>query len=82
MKAASLPHEGGFIALRRRLHQSSKAPSKKRTERFSKDDVLTVLIHLGCLSFDPDKSEFYIPNKEVRIEMTNAVEASGWKLKL
>ena len=45
----------------------------------SKDDVLTVLIHLGYLSFNPDKSECYIPNKEVRIEMTNAVEATGWK---
>ena len=45
----------------------------------SKDDVLTVLIHLGYLSFDPDKSECYIPNKEVRIEMTNAVEATDWK---
>ena len=45
----------------------------------SKDDVLTVLIHLGYLAFDPDKSECYIPNKEVRIEMTNAVEATGWK---
>lgn len=44
-----------------------------------KDDVLTVLIHLGYLSFDPDKSECYIPNKEVRIEMTNAVEATDWK---
>ena len=45
----------------------------------SKDDVLTVLIHLGYLSFDPDKSECYIPNKEVRIEMNNAVETTGWK---
>ena len=45
----------------------------------SKDDVLTVLIHLGYLSYDPDKSECYIPNKEVRIEMTNAVEATDWK---
>ncbi|MDD6977453.1 MAG: AAA family ATPase [Prevotellaceae bacterium] len=45
----------------------------------SKDDVLTVLIHLGYLSFDSDKSECYIPNKEVRIEMTNAVEATDWK---
>lgn len=45
----------------------------------SKDDVLTVLIHLGYLSFNDDKSECYIPNKEVRIEMTNAVEATEWK---
>lgn len=44
----------------------------------SKDDVLTVLIHLGYLSFDENTSECYIPNKEVFIEMTNAVEATGW----
>ena len=43
-----------------------------------KDDVLTVLIHLGYLSFDENKGECYIPNKEVRIEMTNAVEDTGW----
>lgn len=45
----------------------------------SKDDVLTVLIHLGYLSYDKNKSECYIPNKEVRLEMTNAVEDTGWK---
>ena len=45
----------------------------------SRDDVLTVLIHLGYLSFDEHKSECCIPNKEVRIEMTNAVEATDWK---
>lgn len=45
----------------------------------SKDDVLTVLIHLGYLSYDKKKGECYIPNKEVRLEMTNAVEDTGWK---
>lgn len=45
----------------------------------SKDDVLTVLIHLGYLSYDKNKGECYIPNKEVRMEMTNAVEDTGWK---
>lgn len=45
----------------------------------SKDDVLTVLIHLGYLSYDKEKGECYIPNKEVRLEMTNAVEDTGWK---
>ncbi len=44
-----------------------------------KDDVLTVLIHLGYLSYNRDKEECYIPNKEVRIEMTNAVEATDWR---
>ena len=45
----------------------------------SKDDVFTILIHLGYLAYDKNKSECYIPNKEVRIEMTNAVEATDWK---
>lgn len=45
----------------------------------SKDDVLTVLIHLGYLSYDKSKEECYIPNREVRLEMTNAVEGTGWK---
>ena len=44
-----------------------------------KDDAFTVLIHLGYLAYDKKKSECYIPNKEVRIEMTNAVEATDWK---
>lgn len=44
-----------------------------------KDDVLTVLIHLGYLAYDREKRQCYIPNKEVSIEMTNAVEATDWK---
>ena len=45
----------------------------------SKDDVLTVLIHLGYLSYNWRKDECYIPNKEVAGEMINAVEANNWK---
>ena len=45
----------------------------------SKDDVLTVLIHLGYLSYDWRKDECYIPNKEVAGEMVNAVEDNNWK---
>lgn len=45
----------------------------------SKDDVLTVLIHLGYLSYNWRKDECYIPNKEVAGEMVNAVEANNWK---
>ena len=45
----------------------------------SKDDVLTVLIHLGYLSYDWKKEECYIPNREVAGEMVNAVEANNWQ---
>ena len=45
----------------------------------SKDDVLTVLIHLGYLSYDWKKRECYIPNREVGEEMVNAIEDSNWQ---
>lgn len=44
----------------------------------SKDDVLTVLIHLGYLSYDWRESECYIPNREVAGEMVNAVKQNNW----
>lgn len=46
---------------------------------YSKDDVLTVLIHLGYLSYDWNREECYIPNREVAGEMLNAVEANNWQ---
>ena len=45
----------------------------------SKDDVLTVLVHLGYLSFDWRRNECYIPNKEVGDELKNAVEENKWE---
>lgn len=44
----------------------------------TKDDALTVLIHLGYLSYDRRTQECYIPNYEVVGEMKNAVEDTGW----
>ena len=44
----------------------------------SKDDVFALLIHLGYLAFDFDRSEVYIPNEEVRSEFRNAVEGNEW----
>ena len=45
----------------------------------TKDDALTILIHLGYLSYDWDTMECYIPNKEVRMEMEKAVKACNWQ---
>ncbi|MBR2773331.1 MAG: AAA family ATPase [Bacteroidales bacterium] len=44
----------------------------------SRDDVLTVLIHLGYLSYDRRKKECYVPNYEVAGELSNAVEETDW----
>lgn len=44
----------------------------------SKDDILTLLVHLGYFAFDSTTSEIFIPNLEVADEFKNAVEDSGW----
>ncbi len=44
----------------------------------SKDDVLTLLIHLGYLAFNETTSEVYIPNLEIAGAFQNAVEGDGW----
>lgn len=45
----------------------------------SKDDILTLLVHLGYLAYDSVEKEVYIPNQEVADEFKNAVENSGWE---
>ena len=44
----------------------------------NRDDVLTVLIHLGYLSYDRQRKDCGIPNFEVAGEMQNAVEDTNW----
>ncbi|HJC92219.1 MAG TPA: AAA family ATPase [Candidatus Mediterraneibacter excrementigallinarum] len=44
-----------------------------------KDDVLTLLIHLGYLAYDSEKETAYIPNEEVRKEFLRAVSSSRHK---
>nr|WP_302020176.1 AAA family ATPase [uncultured Acetatifactor sp.] len=44
----------------------------------TKDDVLTLLIHLGYLAYDAEKEEAFIPNKEIVGEFENAMSVSGW----
>lgn len=44
----------------------------------SKNDVFTLLIHLGYLGYDSLNQCVFIPNSEVRCEYVSAVSASGW----
>lgn len=44
----------------------------------TKDDVLTLLIHLGYLAYDSEREEAFIPNKEIAGEFENAMSVSGW----
>ena len=45
----------------------------------SKNDVFTVLIHLGYLTYDRSRNECYIPNLEVMGEMENAITSNNWE---
>ena len=44
----------------------------------TKDDVLTLLIHLGYLGYDAEAKEAFIPNKEIMEEFENVMSVGGW----
>lgn len=44
------------------------------TSMKSRDDVLTLLVHLGYLGYDADNKEVYIPNEEIREEFIRAIK--------
>ncbi|MDR1644149.1 MAG: AAA family ATPase [Clostridiales bacterium] len=52
------------------------------TKSESVDDVLTLLVHLGYLAYDAEKSEVLIPNKELEDEFLNAFHEPGWTEKM
>ncbi len=45
----------------------------------SKDDILTLLVHLGYLGYDNINKEVYIPNNEVISSFIDSIESSNWK---
>lgn len=44
----------------------------------SRDDVLTYMIHLGYLGYNQKLKTAFVPNEEIRQELTAAVESRGW----
>jgi len=63
---------GGRIRVNTRSFQNDMCTFK------TKDDVLTLLIHLGYLGYDADAEETFIPNKEIIGEFENAMSVGGW----
>ena len=45
----------------------------------SADDVITLLIHLGYLTYSRETDEAWIPNKEVQQEFINCIKDGGWE---
>ena len=44
----------------------------------SKDDVLTYMIHLGYFGYNPKLKTAFVPNEEIRQELTAAVGSKQW----
>lgn len=44
----------------------------------NKDDVLTYMVHLGYLGYNETRKTAFVPNEEIRQELTTAVESKAW----
>lgn len=52
--------------------------SNDMTTFATKDDILTLLVHLGYLTYDSTNETVSIPNKEVSQEYINAISTMNW----
>ncbi len=64
---------GGSVKINPRKFQNDM------TTFHSADDVLTLLVHLGYLTYDFDRESVHIPNSEVQQEFINSIEDGGWE---
>ena len=48
----------------------------------NKDDILTLLIHLGYLGYDREDEEVFIPNREVRQVFETSTKTENWSVTL
>lgn len=53
--------------------------SNDMTTFATKDDVLTLLVHLGYLTYDSSNETVKIPNREVSQEYVNAISTMNWQ---
>ena len=63
---------GGSVKVRVRSFQNDMVTFR------NKDDVLTLLIHLGYLGYDQKDQTAFIPNEEIRSEFAETVEEDKW----
>ena len=47
---------------------------------YSKDDILTILIHLGYLGYEKETKEVFIPNREVMDVFRTSTKTSEWTM--
>ncbi len=68
--AVTLLMDGGRLKINTSTYQNDM------TTFHSKDDILSLLIHLGYLGFDDETSEVFIPNKEILDEFKTSTQGS------
>lgn len=63
---------GDAVAVRTTTYQNDMVTFK------NKNDVMTLLIHLGYLAYDQEERKAYIPKEEIRSEFLDAIEDTTW----
>lgn len=61
-----------------RLKIDTSTYQNDMTTFHGRDDVLTMLVHLGYLGYDADQGEVFIPNKEVMDEFRTSTKSGEW----
>ncbi len=70
--AVALLMDGGSVSVDLSSYQNDM------TSFHGRDDVLTMLIHLGYLGYDIDTGKVFIPNKEIRDEFKTSTKSEEW----
>ena len=71
-EAVALLMDGGRLRIDTSTYQNDM------TTFHGRDDVLSLLIHLGYLGFDDERSEVFIPNREILDEFKASTKSEEW----
>ena len=71
-EAVALLMDGG------RLKVDTSSYQNDMTTFYGKDDVLSLLIHLGYLGYESQSGEVFIPNREIQDEFSTSTRTKGW----
>ena len=70
--AVALLMDGGRLKIDTSTYQNDM------TTFHSRDDILSLLIHLGYLGYDDEHSEVFIPNREILDEFKTSTKTGEW----
>ncbi len=71
-EAVALLMDGGRLQIDTSTYQNDM------TTFHGRDDVLSLLIHLGYLGYDDERSEVFIPNREILDEFRTSTKSEDW----